>query len=108
MPLRYRGKLYNVAAALNHGRIVGFVPKTHIPNYNEFYEQRQFAGAEEEDVEFVDFLKNDKILFRCSKLFRRFEITILIHQARNKLRICQRLPSTNVGMHPKSQRTIFD
>ena len=60
MPLRYRGKLYNVAAALNHGRIVGFVPKTHIPNYNEFYEQRQFAGAEEEDVEFVDFLKNDK------------------------------------------------
>ena len=60
MPLRHRGKLYNVAAALNHGRIVGFVPKTHIPNYNEFYEQRQFAGAEEEDVEFVDFLKNDK------------------------------------------------
>ena len=49
LPLRHRGKLYNVAAALNHGRIVGFVPKTHIPNYNEFYEQRQFAGAEEED-----------------------------------------------------------
>ena len=46
LPLRHRGKLYNVAAALNHGRIVGFVPKTHIPNYNEFYEQRQFAGAE--------------------------------------------------------------
>ena len=60
MPLRHRGKLYNVAAALNHGRIVGFVPKTHIPNYNEFYEQRQFAGAEEEDVEFVDFLGNEK------------------------------------------------
>ena len=36
LPLRHRGKLYNVAAALNHGRIVGFVPKTHIPNYNEF------------------------------------------------------------------------
>ena len=46
LPLRHRGKLYNVAATLNHGRIVGFVPKTHIPNYNEFYEQRQFAGAE--------------------------------------------------------------
>ena len=39
---------------------MGFVPKTHIPNYNEFYEQRQFAGAEEEDVEFVDFLKGVK------------------------------------------------
>ena len=32
MPLRHRGKLYNVAAALNHGRIVGFLPKTHIHN----------------------------------------------------------------------------
>ena len=66
LPLRHRGKLYNVAAALNHGRIVGFVPKTHIPNYNEFYEQRQFAGAEEEDVEFVDFLKGVKKIGRAS------------------------------------------
>ena len=37
LPLRHNGKLYNVAAALNHGNILGFVPKTHLPNYNEFY-----------------------------------------------------------------------
>ena len=40
MPLEYNGKLYNVAAALNHGKILGFVPKTYLPNYNEFYEAR--------------------------------------------------------------------
>ena len=40
LPMRMNGKLYNVAAALNHGNILGFVPKTYIPNYNEFYEQR--------------------------------------------------------------------
>ena len=45
LPMRMNGKLYNVAAALNHGNILGFVPKTHIPNYNEFYEQRHFASG---------------------------------------------------------------
>ena len=43
LPLEYNGKLYNVAAALSGGRILGMVPKTHIPNYNEFYERRHFA-----------------------------------------------------------------
>ena len=46
LPVRHRGKLYNVAAALNHGNILGFVPKTNLPNYNEFYEQRYFAAAD--------------------------------------------------------------
>ena len=40
LPLEYKGKLYNVAAGLNHGEILGFVPKTYLPNYNEFYEAR--------------------------------------------------------------------
>ncbi len=43
LPFAYRSKLYNVAAALSGGSILGFVPKTHIPNYNEFYERRYFA-----------------------------------------------------------------
>ncbi|MCD7868147.1 MAG: NAD(+) synthase, partial [Clostridiales bacterium] len=46
LPMRHRGKLYNVAAALNHGRILGLVPKTWLPNYNEFYEQRQFTSGQ--------------------------------------------------------------
>lgn len=40
LPLRVRGKLYNVAAVVNAGDVLAFVPKTHLPNYSEFYEQR--------------------------------------------------------------------
>lgn len=39
------GKLYNCAAALSNGEIKGLVPKTALPNYNEFYELRHFTGA---------------------------------------------------------------
>ena len=46
LPLEYKGKLYNVAAGLNHGEILGFVPKTYLPNYNEFYEARYFTSGE--------------------------------------------------------------
>lgn len=42
-PIRKDGKLYNCAAAIFDGRILGFVPKTFIPNYNEFQEVRYFA-----------------------------------------------------------------
>ena len=43
LPYEHLGKLYNVAAALNRGKILGLVPKTFIPNYGEFYEARHFA-----------------------------------------------------------------
>ena len=42
-PLPVRGKLYNVAAAMNRGKIIGFTTKTFLPNYAEFYEMRQFT-----------------------------------------------------------------
>lgn len=47
MPIRKSGSIYNVSVAVCKGEILGFVPKTYIPNYNEFYEKRQFKGAEE-------------------------------------------------------------
>ena len=49
LPLEYKGKLYNVAAGLNRGEILGFVPKTYLPNYNEFYEARYFTSGEDVD-----------------------------------------------------------
>ena len=49
LPLEYKGKLYNVAAGLNYGEILGFVPKTYLPNYNEFYEARYFTSGEDVD-----------------------------------------------------------
>lgn len=45
LPLRHHGKLYNCAAVLHAGRVLGFVPKSHIPMYNEFYEGRNFDAA---------------------------------------------------------------
>ena len=50
LPLEYNGKLYNVAAALNNGKVLGFVPKTYLPNYNEFYEARHFTRGMDEAV----------------------------------------------------------
>ena len=43
LPLEVDGKLYNVAAALSDGELLGFVPKVNIPNYSEYYERRHFT-----------------------------------------------------------------
>ncbi len=44
-PLRFEGRLYNCALAIQGGRVLGVVPKTHLPNYREFYERRWFASG---------------------------------------------------------------
>ena len=46
-PLRFEGKLFNCAVVIYHGRLLGVVPKSYLPNYREFYEKRQFAAARE-------------------------------------------------------------
>ena len=45
LPVRREGALYNCAVALSDGKILGAVPKTHLPAYNEFYEKRWFASG---------------------------------------------------------------
>ncbi len=54
LPLALRGKLYNCAAAVANGEVKGFVPKTYLPTYNEFYEVRYFTPAPEQAF-FVDW-----------------------------------------------------
>lgn len=49
LPVEYKGKLYNVAAGINRGEILGLVPKIHLPNYNEFYEGRYFTSGADVD-----------------------------------------------------------
>ena len=51
LPYVYHGKLYNVAAAVSKGKILGLVPKSYIPTYNEFYEGRHFTKGMQEVVE---------------------------------------------------------
>lgn len=45
LPWKKQGKLYNVAAVLNRGRVLALIPKMNIPNYGEFYEARQFTAG---------------------------------------------------------------
>lgn len=52
LPFEYRGKLYNTAAAVSGGNLLGLVPKTVIPNYNEFCEARHFVKGQDK-IEFV-------------------------------------------------------
>lgn len=50
LPVACKGKLYNTAAAVSHGEILGLVPKTYLPNYNEFYEARHFTRGMKDSV----------------------------------------------------------
>lgn len=49
LPMAFQGKLFNCAAVISGGKILGIVPKTHIPGYKEFYEERWFASAHDLD-----------------------------------------------------------
>ncbi len=48
-PLVCGGKLYNCAVAISDGEVLGVIPKTFLPNYGEFYEQRNFSCAPKEN-----------------------------------------------------------
>lgn len=60
LPLEREGKLYNVAAALQDGRVLAFIPKAFIPSYAEFYETRHFTPG---NAEAVSFLFNGEEVF---------------------------------------------
>lgn len=45
LPYQHLNSLYNVAAIIHQGKLLAIVPKTHIPNYQEFYEGRRFEAA---------------------------------------------------------------
>lgn len=76
LPFSVHGKLYNVAAAIHDGHLVGLIPKKYIPGYAEFYETRHFYARAEDDVEWltlpefgmycVPFGRN--LLFQCREI----------------------------------------
>ena len=73
LPLEHQGKLYNVAAAIAQGKVLGLVPKTHIPNYNEFYERRHFVSGMKQPVpvaldEDIIAPMGTQILFQCRQM----------------------------------------
>lgn len=44
LPVAYENKVYNCAAVIHKGRLLALVPKSHLPNYGEFYEERWFTA----------------------------------------------------------------
>lgn len=69
MPLRVHNELYNCAVIIQKGRILGVVPKTHLPNYGEFYEKRWFAPAPAE-AESLPLLGQEFVPFGAGQVFR--------------------------------------
>lgn len=70
LPFSHEGKLYNVAAVVSHGSVLGLVPKTYLPNYNEFYEARRFTPAPKDKVLIDSSLnENDMCVFGTDIIF---------------------------------------
>lgn len=72
LPWEYNNKLYNTAAAIQDGKLLGLVPKRWIPNYSEFYEMRHFnpGWADAVLVPWEDTMvpMGSKILFSCTNM----------------------------------------
>lgn len=62
--------LLNCAVIVQSGKLLGIVPKTFLPNYNEFYERRWFASANELKPTEINFAGNDIIVDPSPKVFR--------------------------------------
>ena len=76
LPWEVNQKLYNVAAAVSNGELLGLVPKKYLPNYAEFYEARHFTPGKE-DVEWVTF-DGQEVPFGMHQQFHCAEIPGLI------------------------------
>lgn len=72
LPVRRSGKLYNCAAVVCNGKLLGLVPKTHLPNYSEFYEKRHFlpgpAQASPMELAGQQTLFGTNLLFACRQM----------------------------------------
>lgn len=67
MPYAHKNSLYNVAAIIHNGDLLGIIPKTHIPNYQEFYEGRRFVPAPKENT--YTIFNNQEVPFGTHFIF---------------------------------------
>ena len=75
LPYEFGGKLFNVAAVIHQGDIIGIVPKQNVPNYSEFYEMRHFTPFYEDGVIMTeDDICFGKAVFKCDDLAFAVEI----------------------------------
>lgn len=69
LPFRRNGRLFNATAVVRKGRLLGLVPKRHLPNYREFYEKRQFSSGLDVADETVSFAGQKDVPFGSGLLF---------------------------------------
>ncbi|MFA5340655.1 MAG: NAD(+) synthase [Clostridia bacterium] len=81
LPIETQGYLYNCAAVIFKGEILGIVPKTHLPNYNEFYESRRFKTAPLKnmiiDIDNKEIPFGTKLIFQ-NELMKSFSLAVEI------------------------------
>ena len=85
LPVQCGGKLYNAAAAIADGEVLGLVPKSHLPNYNEFYERRHFTPAPEEPLTVVLGTDEDGD-------------PIEVEMDTDQLFVCEQMPDLKIGV----------
>lgn len=96
LPLEVSGRLFNVAAVVMEGSVQGVVPKTFIPNYNEFYEKRWFSSS-------VELPEQHILLFEKTVPIGR-DLVFVTSFCRFAIEICEDLwsvlpPSTLHALH---------
>lgn len=78
LPLRVGSGLWNVAAALQGGRVLGLVPKAYLPNYREFEEARWFRPGREVAPGSTALLGGDRVPFGTDVLFQARDVPDLV------------------------------
>jgi NAD+ synthase (glutamine-hydrolysing) len=73
VPIQSDGRLFNCAAVIYRGRLLGLVPKSYLPNYREFYEKRQFTSGRDALTEHVSIFGEqvpfgNNLIFEASNL----------------------------------------
>ena len=96
MPLRVQHQIFNTAVVLQSGRILGIVPKTNLPNNNEFYEKRWFTSGANVQTQTVT-LAGENIPFGTDLIFSNGEFSFGIE-------LCEDLwvpipPSSQLALH---------
>lgn len=95
IPLEIDNELYNCATVLENGKILGVIPKTFIPNYNEFYEARWFSSSKNLKRNKINLL-GEEVPVSTNLLFRENEICFAVE-------ICEDLWTVNPPSNSHSQ-----
>ncbi len=97
-PFRLLGKMFNCAVFISHGEICGVVPKTFIPNYDEYYEERWFSGDADRNTNII-IINGKEVPFGTDLIFAAEDFPLM----RIGVEICEDLwsvvpPSSDMAL----------